>query len=100
MRVENVKSNNYNFQPAFGRVIKTRFFEVLPNNTAAQIQDQELIRSLCKRLTYHLGCVYRNRKDRVHDLPALLSKMDSDYAYEPSIRRILILIDRTITVFI
>lgn len=88
MRVENIKSNNYNVQPAFGRVIKTRFFEVLPDNSAAQIQEHDLIKSLCKRLTYHLGCVYRNRKDRLHDLPAMLAKADKDYAYEPSIRRI------------
>lgn len=89
MRVEGVNSiTQSKSQPSFGHVIKTRFFEVLPDNSKAQIQEIPLIKSLTKRLTYHLSCLYRERKDRIDKLSEFLSKVDSDYAFEPMIRRI------------
>ena len=66
MRVDSI--NSYNSQPQFGHVIKTRFFEVLPDKSKTQIQDVDTIKTLCKRLTYHLGCPHRTRKDRIHGL--------------------------------
>lgn len=86
MRIDSV--NTYNPQPNFGHVIKTRFFEVLPDNSATQIQSPEMVKSLYKRLSYHLGNVCRQKKNRIHGLPEVLSKVDSDYAFEPSLRRI------------
>lgn len=86
MRVDSVNRNN--IQPTFGHVIKTRFFEVLADGSKSQIQDIEIIKPLCKRLTYHLGCIHRMRSDRIDSLPQVLSKKDKDYAFDTSIRRL------------
>lgn len=75
-------------RPSFGHVIKTRFFEVRPDGAKAQIQDVDTIKSLCKRLTYHLGCPYMNRKGRIGALGEILTKADDDFARDTSIRRI------------
>lgn len=77
-----------NNQPSFGHVIKTRFFEVMPGGAKSQIQDVDTIKSLCKRLTYHLGCPHRNRKDRISVLGEVLTKADDDFACDASIRHI------------
>lgn len=88
MRVESIQSNQYKSQPNFGHVIKTRFFEVLPDTTKAQIQDTETVKFLTTRLKYHLSCLYRQKKGRIDSLSQFLSKADKDYAFEPELRRI------------
>lgn len=85
MRVDSINNNS---QPQFGHVIKTRFFEVLPDKSKTQIQDVDTIKTLCKRLTYHLGCPYRNRNDRIHGLGEMLTRNDNDFAHDTSLRRI------------
>lgn len=75
-------------QPSFGHVIKTRFFEVLPDASKAQIQDAQTVKSLTTRLKYHLSCLHRQKNDRIGEVSQFLSKVDSDYAFEPTLRRI------------
>lgn len=93
MRVDCV--NTYNQIPVdkrnqqnFGHVIKTRFFEVLPDGAKTQIQDIDTIKSLCKRLTYHLSSLHSPRKGRLDKVPEFFAKVDNDYAKNPLIRRI------------
>ena len=83
--------NNYSQQPRqqnFGRVIKSRFFEVMPDGKKRQIQDMDTIKTLCGRLTYHLSEPWKEKKNRLNYLPETLKQIDSDYEKLPIIRRV------------
>ena len=76
-------------QPNFGRVIKSRFFEVMPDGKKRQVQDVDLINGFCKRLTYHLSEPWKEKKNRLPAISRFLKSVDSDYATMPLVRRIL-----------
>ncbi len=78
-----------NSRQNFGHVIKTRFFEVLPDNSKAQIQDIGLIKKLCRRLSYHLCEPWKEKKNRITGLVDYLRTVDSDYARMPLVRRVI-----------
>jgi len=93
MQVNSVNSYSYNMsvnkqQPTFGRVIKSRFFEVMPDGSKKQIQDIDTLKQLCKRLTYHLSEPWKEKKNRIGFLSKFLKKVDSDYDKTPIVRRI------------
>ena len=93
MQVTSVSVYNQNNlsanQPNFGRVIKSRFFEVMPDGKKRQVQDVDLINGFCKRLTYHLSEPWKEKKKRLSSIPEFLKSVDSDYATMPLVRRIL-----------
>lgn len=92
MQVNSVSVNNQNRistnQPQFGRVIKSRFFELMPDGSKKQIQDINTIKTLCGRLTYHLSEPWKYKKNRAQILPDFLRKIDYDYSIMPTVRRI------------
>ena len=92
MQVNSVSVNNQNrisvSQPQFGRIIKSRFFEVMSDGSKKQIQDMDTIKTLCGRLTYHLSEPWKEKKNRLNKLPEFLRKVDSDYERMPIVRRI------------
>ncbi|MCM1010298.1 MAG: hypothetical protein NC390_05430 [Fusobacterium sp.] len=85
MRVDSVNRNN--IPPTFGHIIKTRFFEVLPDSSKVQIQDMDEVKTVCKRLCYHLSQPQKTKKNRLDVIPQFLSKYDNDYAATPLVRR-------------
>lgn len=95
MRINGLNSVNYTpsagqnrQEPAFGHVIKTRFFEVLPDGSKAQVQDKDLLKELAKRLAFHLTLPERQKKGRLPQVAKFLGDFDGDYQGMPLVRRI------------
>ncbi len=97
MRINGLTTGNISAQgqprkksePNFGRVIKARFFEVLPDKSKTQIQDVDVIKKLCRRLSYHLCEPWKEKKNRITGLVDFLRDVDSDYARMPIVRRVI-----------
>lgn len=81
-----------NQQPAqkqnFGRVIKTRFFKLMPDGTKSQIQDKDTLTFLCGRLCYHLRHPEGKNEKPFNWIPQALTKWDSDFKTLNNLRRI------------
>jgi len=88
MQVNGVSANQASGQN-FGHVIKTRFFVVQPDRTKVQIQHQDTIKFLAKRLCFHLTQPEKAKKGRIDRVSRELGEFDKHYKAFPVLRRIM-----------